>query len=69
MSSNAIKNIKRILTEIYDTKFFNMLQVLPFDSNSCELVIADLCLHYFKNKDTFNIINEIDLFDNYGHMP
>lgn len=59
MSSNAIKNIKKIFPEIYDTKCFNMLQGLPFESNSCELIIADLCLHYFKSNDTFNIINEI----------
>lgn len=59
MSSNAIKNIKKIFPEIYDTKCFNMLQGLPFESNSCELIIADLCLHYFKSNNTFNIINEI----------
>ena len=52
-SSNAINNIKKNFPEVYDTKCFNMLDGMPFDNNSFELIIADLCLHYFKEKDTF----------------
>ena len=50
-SSNAINNIKKNFPEVYDTKCFNMLDGMPFDNNSFELIIADLCLHYFKEND------------------
>ena len=58
-SSNASNNIKKNFPEVYDTKCFNMLDGMPFDNNSFELIIADLCLHYFKEKDTFELLNEI----------
>lgn len=58
-SSNAINNIRKNFPEVYDTKCFNMLNGLPFEDNSYELVIADLCLHYFREEDTFKIITEI----------
>ena len=58
-SSNAISNIKKNFPEVYDTKCFNMLDGMPFDNNSFELIIADLCLHYFREKDTLKILNEI----------
>lgn len=58
-SSNAINNIKKNFPEVYDTKCFNMLAGMPFDNNSFELIIAYLCLHYFKEKDTFELLNEI----------
>lgn len=58
-SPNAISNIKSNFPEVFDTRCFNMLDGFPFDDHSTELIIADLCLHYFREKDTFNIINEI----------
>lgn len=58
-SLNAIDNIKRNFPEIYDTKCFNMLDGIPFNDNSFDVVIADLCLHYFKEEDTFRVLNEI----------
>ena len=58
-SSNAIKNIKKNFPEVYDTKCFNMLDGMPFEDNSFAVVIADLCLHYFREADTFRILNEI----------
>ena len=58
-SSNAIENIKRNFPEVYDTKCFNMLDGMPFDDDSFDIVIADLCLHYFRKLDTFKILNEI----------
>lgn len=58
-SSNAISNIIRNFPEVYDTKCFDMLDGMPFDSDSFELIIADLCLHYFKKEDTIKLLNEI----------
>ncbi len=58
-SSNVIKNIKKNIPDVYDTKHFNMLDGLPFEDNSFQVIIADLCLHYFREKDTFMIINEL----------
>ena len=58
-SINAIENIKKNFPEIYDTKCFNMLDGMPFNDNSFELIIADLCLHYIREKDTLRILNEL----------
>lgn len=68
-SMNAIDNIKRNIKEIYDTRCFNMLDGMPFDDKSFDLVIADLCLHYFREKDTKKILSEIRrILTDYGHL-
>jgi len=36
-----------------------MLEGLPFEDESFEIVCADLCLHYFTEKDTCMILEEI----------
>ena len=67
-SINAINNIKKIFKNV-DTMCFNMLDDLPFKDNSCDLIIADLSLHYFKWKDTIKIINEIKrVLKNNGYL-
>lgn len=38
---------------------FDMQDKFPFDSNFTDLIIADLCLHYFSSKETKKILNEI----------
>lgn len=58
-SINAINNINKNFPEIMDTKCFNMLDGLPFKDNYSDLIIADLCLHYFREKDTIKILKEI----------
>lgn len=51
---NVAKKIKGSKTLLFD-----MLEGFPFENNSADLIIADLSLHYFKEKDTYKIINEI----------
>ena len=51
---NVVKIIKGSKTLKFD-----MLDVFPFEDNFTYLVIADLSLHYFKEKDTNRIIKEI----------
>ena len=56
---NVVKTIKGSKTLLFD-----MLETFPFEDNSTDLVIADLSLHYFKEKDTNRIISEIKKFWN-----
>lgn len=58
-SINAIKNIQKNFPEVAETKCFNMLDGLAFEDDSFEIVCADLCLHYFTEKDTDKILKEI----------
>lgn len=58
-SYNAISCIKRNFPEISQAECFDMLDGLPFDDEFCEVVIADLCLHYFTSADTEKIIADI----------
>ena len=58
-SPSAIKNIKKNFPESYDTRCFNMLDGLPFNDESFDVIIADLCLHYFMESDTKNILDDI----------
>lgn len=68
-SKNAIKNIKKNLPEIYQALCFNMLDGLPFNDNTFEVIIADLCLHYFTDQETLAIIKEIRrVLINNGHL-
>lgn len=39
--------------------YLNMLEDFPIDDETYSLVIADLSLQYFNNKDTIHIMNEI----------
>lgn len=50
----AVKEASKIKTMLFD-----MTNGLPFSDESLDLVIADLCLHYFDKNTTNFIINEI----------
>ena len=56
-AEEALKVVKTIKGS--KTLLFDMLDTFPFEDNSTDLVIADLSLHYFKEKDTHRIISEI----------
>ena len=58
-SPSAINNIRKNFPEVYDAKCFNMLDGLPFEDEAFDVVIADLCLHYFLKSDTEKILNDI----------
>lgn len=58
-TENAIDNIKKNFPEITRTECFDMIDGLPFPNDFTDVIIADLCLHYFLEKDTFNLLNEI----------
>ena len=58
-SAIAIQNIKKNFPMIKTTKVFDMTKGLPFDDNYTELIIADLSIHYFLEKTTFYVLEEI----------
>ena len=58
-SERAIQRIRKNFPEVMETKCFNMLDGLAFADASFEVVIADLSLHYFTEKDTSFIISEL----------
>lgn len=58
-SKNVVRNIKKNFPEINRVENFDMRERLPFEDNYTELVITDLSLHYFSEKVTFNILEEI----------
>ena len=58
-STNAIQNIVKNFPEVKETRCFNFLDGFPFADASFEVIIADLCLHYFREGDTRYIISEI----------
>ncbi len=54
----AIKTIEKEMPKA-QTKLFDMTQKFPFQDNYTDIVIADLCIHYFTEEVTKNIIQEI----------
>ena len=58
-SPKAIDIITKNFPEIKDVRCFNMLDGFPFEDRSFDVVIADLCLHYFTRTDTDLILSEL----------
>lgn len=58
ISTQALKNIEDNIQKS-KTVCFDMTKHFPFQDNSYSVVIADLCIQYFCEEDTFHIVNEI----------
>ena len=56
---NAITNIKNNIPEVLLATRLDMKNGLPFTDNYFGIVISDLSLHYFTEKDTYKILNDI----------
>ena len=57
-SKEALKTIERNIEGI-ETKLLDISEPFEFEDNSFELIIADLCLHYFDEKTTIEIMKEL----------
>lgn len=57
-SSNVALNFVKNNLNV-ETIYLDMLEKFPFKDKTFDLIIADLSLHYFSEKDTFKILNEI----------
>ncbi len=58
-SEHAIANLKANFPDIREARCMDMLEGFDFEDESFEVIIADLCLHYFGEKDTEMIISEL----------
>ena len=58
-SEMAITRIRKNFPELSDSYCFNMLDRFPFEDGTFDVVIADLCLHYFLEEETKQILREI----------
>ncbi len=58
-SSEALKIVEEKLKKV-KTVNFDINNKFPFKNNSFDLIIADLCLHYFSEEDTKKILLEIN---------
>lgn len=57
-SEEALKLVNKQLPSL-ETMLFDMSQGLPFDDESQNVIIADLCLHYFDLSTTSSIFDDI----------
>lgn len=57
-SKEALKNVEDNIPNS-KTMYLNMLEKFPIDNDTYSLIIADLSLQYFNNKDSIHIMNEI----------
>lgn len=58
-SSSAIENIQKNFPEVERAECFDMTKGLPFEDNFTDLIVCGLSLHYFTERTTFKILEEI----------
>lgn len=57
--STEVINILNTEHKELNTRIFDISEKLPFKDNEINVIIADLCLHYFDSGKTKEILNEI----------
>lgn len=57
--STEVINILNTEHKKLNTSVFDISEKLPFKDDEINVIIADLCLHYFDSKKTKEILNEI----------
>lgn len=57
--STEVINILNTEHKELNTSVFDIREKLPFKDDEINVIIADLCLHYFDSKKTKEILNEI----------
>ena len=58
-SISAIQAIQKNFPEVERAECFDMTRGLPFGDNFTDLIICNLSLHYFTEKTTFEVLEEI----------
>lgn len=58
ISKEALYNIKENISNS-KTLYLDMTKPFPFPNNTYSIIIADLCIQYFCEEDTFHIMKEI----------
>ena len=59
ISGSVLEGFKSRVPEASVLKL-DLSRILPFNDSSFDIIIADLCLHYFSHDETVNILKEIN---------
>jgi ubiquinone/menaquinone biosynthesis C-methylase UbiE len=59
ISPVAIEHVAKRFGDKVKTRIVDLTEPLPFEDNSFSFVVADLCLHYFTDEPTAEIMHEI----------
>lgn len=57
-SENALKRVRYYIPDS-KTMNFDILDGLPFDAGTIQIIISDLSIHYFSHDDTYKVIEDI----------
>ena len=57
-SEKALERVSALSPDI-STRLFDLRDTFPIEDNTADIVVASLCLHYFKDEDMHRILAEI----------